>query len=153
MDAVIRATVIYLFLLLLFRLIGNRSLAQVTVFDLVLLLIIGESTQQALIGDNFSITNALVLITTLLTLEALFTVATRKSKLFDRLVDGAPIIVMDKGQVLHDRMKKSGLQESDLLEAARKQRGLERLEQVKYAVLERDGSISIVPREQEQLAA
>ena len=147
MDAVVRATVIYLFLLLLFRLIGNRPLAQVTVFDLVLLLIIGESTQQALIGDNFSITNALVLITTLLTLEALFTIFTRRSRVFDRIVDGAPVVVIDKGRMLHGRMHECGLNESDLMEAARTQRGLERLEQVKFAVVERDGTVSIIPHD------
>lgn len=149
MDAVIRATVIYLFLLLLFRLIGNRSLAQVTVFDLVLLLIIGESTQQALIGDNFSITNALVLITTLLTLEALFTIATRRSRFIDRIIDGAPVVVIDNGRMLHDRMHHCGVSESDLMEAARSDRGLERIDQVKYAVVERDGSVSIIPHEKD----
>ena len=146
MDAVIRATVIYLFLLLMFRLIGNRPMAQVTVFDLVLLMIIGESTQQALIGDNFSITNALVLITTLLTLEVIFTIASRRSDLVKRIVDGGPVIVIDQGKMLEDRMHHCGIDESDVMEAARRQRGLERLEQIKYAVVERDGTVSIIAR-------
>lgn len=66
MDAVLRAVAVYGFLLVIMRLSGKRTLAQVTAFDLVLLLIIGEATQQALLGDDFSVTNAFVVITTLI---------------------------------------------------------------------------------------
>ncbi len=69
MDAVLRAGAIYLVLLLIFRITGKRSLAQITTFDFVLLLVIGEATQQALLGNDFSITNAVIVIVTLLGLD------------------------------------------------------------------------------------
>jgi uncharacterized membrane protein YcaP (DUF421 family) len=64
MDAVLRALAIYLVLMLLFRLVGKRSLAQITTFDFVLILVVGEATQQALLGEDFSITNAALVIAT-----------------------------------------------------------------------------------------
>lgn len=69
MQAVLSAAAVYLILMLLFRLTGKRTLAQVTTFDLVLLLIISEATQQALIGEDFSVTQAFIVITTLIALE------------------------------------------------------------------------------------
>ena len=69
MDAVLRSATIYVFLLVIFRLSGKRSLAQITTFDFVLLLIIGEATQQALLGNDFSITYALIVITTLVGID------------------------------------------------------------------------------------
>src|SRR5215212_3709143 len=71
MDAVTRALVIYLFLLVLFQIIGRRSLTQITTFDLVVLLIVSEATQQALLGQDYSVVNAFLVILTLLGLEAL----------------------------------------------------------------------------------
>lgn len=69
MDSVLRALAIYLFLMVIFRISGKRSLAQITTFDFVLLLVIGEATQQALLGDDFSLTNAALVIATLLGLD------------------------------------------------------------------------------------
>ena len=69
MDAVLRAIAVYLVLLLLFRVAGRRTLAEITTFDFVLLLIIGEATQQALLGEDFSVTNAVIVIATLLFID------------------------------------------------------------------------------------
>lgn len=149
MNPVIRGAAIYLFLLLIFRIMGKRSLAEITTFDFVLLLIIGEATQQALLGDDFSITNALVLITTLVAIDMVLSYLKTKYKLFDKIVDGTPLILVENGKLLKVRMKKANVAEDDILEAARMLHGLERIEQIKYAVLERDGTISIIPAEKE----
>lgn len=146
MDSVIRALVIYGVLLLLFRLAGKRSLAQVTTFDFILLLIVGEATQQALLGDDFSLTNAVVVITTLMAAEIGMSLLTSRSVLLEKLADDVPLIIVDGGKVLEDRMTKCRVDQQDVLEAARQSHGLENLDQIKFAVLERSGTISIIPK-------
>ncbi|MDQ3584664.1 MAG: DUF421 domain-containing protein [Acidobacteriota bacterium] len=147
MDAVIRSAAIYLFLLIVFRISGKRSLAQITTFDFVLLLIIGEATQQGLLGQDFSITNAFIVILTLIGIDIGLSLLKQRSQSLEKLMDGVPLIILENGQPLKDRMNKARVDEGDILEAARELQGLERLEQIKYAVLERDGRISIVPKQ------
>lgn len=147
MDALVRAAAVYLFLLLLFRMTGKRSLAQITTFDFILLLIVSEATQQALLGDDFSVTNGILVITALLALDRVFDIGVFRSSTFDRWVNGKPLVLIDDGRVHRDRMKRERIEEGDILETARASHGLERLDQVKHAVLERTGGISVVPRE------
>ena len=146
MDAVVRAAVIYVFLLVLFRVTGRRTLAQITTFDFVLLLIIAEATQQGLLGNDFSITNALLVILALLGLDLLSQGLSRRWRSFDRWINGLPLVLVEDGRLIDDRAIKAGFLEDDILEQARANQGIERMEQIKYAVLERDGSISVIPK-------
>ena len=146
MDAIVRAVVIYIFLLVLFRVTGRRTLAQITTFDFVLLLIIAEATQQGLLGNDFSITNALLVILALLGLDLLSQGLSRRWRSFDRWINGLPLVLVEDGQLIDDRARKAGFLEDDILEQARANQGIERMEQIKYAVLERDGSISVIPK-------
>jgi len=145
MDAVVRATVIYLFVLLIFRISGRRTFAELTGFDFVLLLIIGEATQQALLGDDYSITNAMIVIATLVSLDIGFSLIKSRLPFAARLIDGMPMILVENGRPLRERMERARIDEEDVLEAARSKQGLERLEQIKFAILEVSGGISIVP--------
>jgi uncharacterized membrane protein YcaP (DUF421 family) len=147
MDTIIKGAVIYIFLLFIFRISGKRTLYDATLFDFVLLLIIAETTQQALLGDDFSLTNGLLLITTLIILDIILSLLKQKFKPFGKIVDGSPLIIMDKGQLLRDRMQKERVDETDILDSARELHGLERLDQIKYAILERNGKITIIPQE------
>jgi len=149
MDSVLRATFVYLILMVILRVAGKRTLAQVTVFDFILLLIIGEATQQALLGDDFSIINAAIVIATLVLLDIALSIMKQRSRKLDRIIDDAPVVIVDNGKLLLDRMKKARIDEQEVLVAAREMHGLERLDQVKYAVLERHGGISIVPKQQD----
>lgn len=146
MEAPLRALAVYVFLLLIFRIAGKRTLAQITPFDLVLLLIIGEATQQGLIGNDFSVTKALLLITSLIGVDIGFSYIQRKSKILDRVIEGLPLLLLEDGETFEERLKKGRVDEGDILEAGRRTHGLERLDQMKYAVLERDGTISVVPK-------
>ena len=147
MNPVIRGIIIYLFLLLVFRLSGKRSLAQTTPFEFVLLLIISEVTQQALVGEDYSLTTSIILITTLIGTDFLFSLIKQKWKGFEKVSEGSPLIVAANGKFLPKRAQKSRVSEEDIIEAARSLHGLERMDQIKYAVLELDGSISIIPQE------
>ncbi len=146
MDAVIRATTIYFFVWLVFRLAGKRTLSDATTFDFVLLLIIAETTQQALLGDDYSLTNAFVLITTLVGIDIALSLLKRKFRQLGQIMDGAPLLIVDNGRPLEERMARARVDRQDVLEAARRLQGLERMDQIKYAVLEQSGGISIVPK-------
>ena len=147
MNPVIRGIIIYLFLMLVFRLSGKRTLAQTTPFEFILLLIISEVTQQALVGEDYSITTSLILITTLIGTDLLFSMIKQNWRGFEKVTEGSPLIIVADGKMLQHRANKTRVSEEDVLEAALNLHGLERLEQIKYAVLELDGSISIIPKE------
>jgi len=148
MDSVIRAAVVYAFILLLFRLTGKRTLAQVTPFDLVLTLIVSEAIQQALVDIDNSLTNAFLVVTTLVALDACMLWGTHRWARLDRVVNGLPTVIVEDGKLLRYRMGKEWVSPHDVLSAARKQ-GLHGIEQVKYAIIERNGEISIVPKNDE----
>jgi uncharacterized membrane protein YcaP (DUF421 family) len=144
MDSVLRAAAIYLVLLVLFKIAGRRSLAELTTFDLVLLMVIGEATQQALLGDDFSLTNAVLVIITLIAIDIGFSLLKLRSRWFSRVLDGGPTIVVEHGKVLHERLKRARMDESDILEAARSAQGIVQIDQIQFAILERNGKISVI---------
>jgi uncharacterized membrane protein YcaP (DUF421 family) len=146
MESVIRPALVYLFLLLLLRLTGKRTLAQITTFDFVLLLIISEASQQALIGEDNSMINGAIVVATLIGLNIVMSLLKQRSKWFDRLLDDIPLVIVADGKALKERMYKSRVDEEDVLDAAREGHGLERMDQIRHAILERDGKISIIPR-------
>jgi uncharacterized membrane protein YcaP (DUF421 family) len=147
MDAVVRAGAIYIFLLVMFRIAGERTLASITTFDFVLLLIISEATQQAMIGEDFSLTRALLVIATLVGLDIGLSLLKGRWRLLQKIVDGVPLVVGENGHVLADRMRRARIGIGDILQAARAGQGLECMDQIKYAVLERTGEISIIPKQ------
>ena len=148
MDAVLRSIVIYFFLLLLFRLAGQRTLSQTTTFDFVLLLVIAEATQQGLLGNDSSMTNAFLVILTLVTIDILFSLLKQQIPGVEKWVDSMPVVLVEHGRPLKDRLQRARVDEADILAMARLHQGLERMDQIKYAVLERSGGISIIPQEQ-----
>lgn len=147
MDAVLRALAIYAFLLIVFRISGRRTLAEITTFDFVLLLIIGEATQQALLGKDYSVTNAFIVIAALLTIDIALSLVKSHFPTFAKKMDGVPMVIVENGKLLEERMTYARVDKDDVMEAARTSQGLESLDQIKYAVLEVSGTISIIPVE------
>ncbi len=145
MNSVLRAAVVYLFLLLIFRLAGNRSAGQITAFDLILLLIVSESIQEAMITDDYSLTNAFLVVITLVGLDIMMSLWKQRSERVEKVLDGVPILVIEDGKLHHARMKMERVDEGDILNAAREHHGLERLDQIKHAIVEASGGITIVP--------
>ncbi|HET9588703.1 MAG TPA: YetF domain-containing protein [Anaerolineales bacterium] len=146
MNLVIRALSVYIFLLILMRFAGKRSLAQITTFDFILLLILSETTQQALLGNDFSLSNAFLLMLTLVMAEIGLSLIKSRFPVLEKWLDGTPLIIVQDGKVLEDRTNWTRIGLEDILAAARESHGLERLDQIKYAVLEASGGISIIPK-------
>jgi len=147
METVLRAASMYLLLMVVFKIAGRRTLLEMTSFDLILLLIISEATQQALLGDDFSVTGAGLTIVTLIVIDILFGVMKTRFPRMERLIDGSSLILVEEGRLLRQRAKRAGVDEEDILQSARSSQGLERLDQIKFAILEKTGKISIIPKE------
>lgn len=149
MEMILRAVAIYLILLVVFKIAGRRALLQVTSFDLILLLIISEATQQALLGEDFSVTGAMLTIITLVVIDMLFGVAKKYISGAESMLDGSPVILVVHGELQNEKLKKVDVSCDDILVSARQNHGIYQLEKIKYAILERNGHISIIPEESE----
>ena len=147
MDMVFRALAIYLFLVVVFKVAGRRALLQMTSFDLILLLIISEATQQALLGQDFSVTGAMITITTLVVVDIIFALMKKYFSPVENILDGTPVILVENGVPLADKLKKVDVSCDDILVSARQNNGITEISQIKYAILERNGHISIIPFE------
>ena len=135
MESVIRGTAVYFFLLIIFRISGKRTLSQATSFDLILLLIISETTQQAMVDNDHSVTNGFLLIMTLVGTSLLLAWVKQFSPKLELLMDGQAVIVVENGKTIKRVMDKSRVDDEDILSAARMLHGLERMDQIKYAIL------------------
>ncbi|ABU78146.1 DUF421 domain-containing protein [Cronobacter sakazakii] len=150
MDSVLRAAGMYFLLLVVLKIAGRRTLLEMNSFDFVLLLIISEATQQALLGNDFSFTGAAITIITLIVLDILLSYVKNAFPRLDLLLDGSPLILVENGRLLTARMKKAGISREDILSSARTSQGIERLEEIKFAILEKNGKISIIPADNQE---
>lgn len=146
METIYRATAVYLILLALFRVAGKRSLSDATAFDFVLLLIVSEAAQQALVANDSSVTTALLVIVTFIALDIALSFAKWRSPRVERLIDSVPLLIFADGHLLEQRARRERVDEEDILASARHLHGLERLDRIRYAVLEPSGGISIIPK-------
>ncbi|HWE21938.1 MAG TPA: YetF domain-containing protein [Hyphomicrobiaceae bacterium] len=138
-ELMLRAIVVYAFVLLLLRIIGKKHIGEMAPFDLVVLLILSESVQNALVADDKSLIGGLIVATTLFAANQLLGHATWRSKTLARLFEGTPRILVRNGRVCSDVLA------SEQVTAARgiAQRGCTSLVNVRYAVLKNDGNITV----------
>ena len=146
MESVVRMAVVYVVLLVMLRFSGKRTLAEIDTFDFVLLLIISEATQQAILGNDFSLTNAFLTIATILFINMTLVIIKERWQGFEAYTEDVPLVLVADGRPIPDRLKKARMQADEIMQQARSTQGLERMEQIKYAVLERNGSLSIIPK-------
>ncbi len=144
MSVIIRAALTYLVLLFAVRLIGRRMASMMAPFDIVVLFLFGGALMAAVLGDDHSMVAAVSVVFSIGLMHVMVTTLKSWSPRFGRLVDGTPIIVYEQGEWRQDRMRALRMLESDVMAAVR-QKGLMRLEQVRYAIVERDGKVSIIP--------
>ena len=145
MDSVIKATVVFFVLWAIIRISGRRTLGEMTAFDFVLFLIIGGSTQRAITGQDYSLTNALLLVATFIVLDIGMSILEVKWPAMRPILNSQPMILVDNGYLLTRRMRRARVTEDNILEAARRLHGLESMQQIKFAILESTGEITIVP--------
>jgi len=136
--------VIYFAILIGLRVAGKREIGQMTVFDLVVLLLIANAVQNAMVGPDTSLTGGLIAAFSLLVLNYLVATLRLRWAGLRHLIEGTPTLLVLHGKVLHANLRREGL-DDETLEAAVREHGLANLKDVEMAVLETDGSISVVP--------
>ena len=146
MIPVVRAVAMWLFLLVLLRMSGKRTLAEVTAFDFIVLLIMSETTQQAMTGNDFSVTNGAILVLTLVLLQRFSDWVAKRSQRADNVLNDLPVVIVEDGRPVDEWMRRNGLTEDEVLEQARQSQGIGSMDEIAYAVLERNGGISVIPR-------
>ncbi len=132
MAAVLKAAVAYLVILFAIRPIGRRTASQAAPLDMVVLFLFGAMTGAAILGEDRSFTAAMTSVFTVGLMHVLVGWLKLKSQLAERIVDGTPIVVFEEGRWSEDKMRQQGLND---------------LDKVQYAIVERDGQISIIPKE------
>ncbi len=138
---------IYIFLILAFRFFGRRQLGQLTVIDLVIIIVMGSAVETAMVNGNLSLPAGIVSASTLLLTNRSINLLSRRSNWFRRLVSPGPILLISRGHIIEEHCKRSGLTDEDIREAIR-ERGCLDVKDVKFAVMEEDGEINIVPESQ-----
>lgn len=144
LELVLRSILVYALFLAALRLAGKRELGQFTIFDLALVLLAANALQPAITGPDASIPGAVIIVVTLFAVNRLVAIARLKSALVRRLLDYSPTTIARDGRWLDGAIEHEGLDLDDLAGALR-EHGLESIEQVRLAVVEQDGSVSIVP--------
>jgi uncharacterized membrane protein YcaP (DUF421 family) len=147
-ELVLRTAIIYLLFLVFLRLSGKRQLGQFTLFDIALVLLAANALQPAMTGPDQSVTGGVIIVITIFSLNRVVAEARLRIPMVRRLLEFQPTVVGRDGQWLKDQLEKQGLDLDDL-DAALREHGLERVDQMKLAMLEEDGSISIVPADAE----
>ena len=150
-ELVFRATAVFFVLFLLFRFVGKKHVGQLSPFDLVVLLIISETVDASLIGDDHSLVGGLVSALTLILLVKAVGSLSWRSKRFERWIEGHPTILVRHGQVKARVMDEQQITRSELIEALRSE-GCSCLTKVRSAVLENDGSISVIQSDSKSAA-
>jgi uncharacterized membrane protein YcaP (DUF421 family) len=144
-EKVARSALVYVFLVVSLRLAGKRELAQLNPFDLVVLLTLSNAVQNAIIGDDNSVTGGVIGATTLLVVNYGVVRFLYRHQTLDEIVEGKPDVLVEDGHVREDRLDKELITRAELETAARKQ-GLDSLDDVARATLEPGGSISFVAK-------
>lgn len=143
-ELVIRAAIIYVALLAMLRLFGKREVGQFTLFDLVLILLVANAVQPAMTGQDTSVWGGLIIIVTLILLDRVIAVARGRIPRLNRLLESSPTVIARDGKWLTDAMEREDITVEDA-EMALREHGVAGVSEVQIAVLEADGSISVVP--------
>ena len=143
-NIVLRTVIVYLVILTGLRLAGKREIGQMTVFDLVVLLLLANAVQNAMVGPDTSLAGGLIAAVVLLVLNAVVARLRLRWPRLRHLVEGSPTLLVLHGKVIADHLRREGL-DQETLEAALREHGVADVSDVEMAVLEIDGSISVVP--------
>ncbi len=142
-DVVVRTFVIYVFILFAIRLFGKREVAQLSITDLVLILLISNSVQNAMVGPDETLLGGIAAATTLFAANFVIGKLFYKSKTLTGLIEGHPIILIYEGKILEENLKRVEITREEL-EAVVREHGVEKINEVNIAILEIDGNISVL---------
>ncbi len=146
LEKLLRPVVVYLVLVLLLRLFGKRELAQLNPFDLVVLLSLSNTVQNAIIGEDNSVTGGVIGAFSLLAINWLVVRTLYRTPLFTRMLEGRSTVLVRDGKIEHDAVRREALTHEELMEVIHRQ-GFEHLSQVRRCILEPNGTFYVEPFE------
>ena len=145
MDLALRSIAIFWFIFLLTRVIGRRELSSLEPFDLILLIVLGDSVQQGLTQDDYSVTGAFIVIGTIAVLQVLVSYVSFRVPALRPVLDGNPIVVVEDGKPIERNLNRERLTVEELMEEARLQQ-IGSLDEIQWAVLETSGNLSFIKK-------
>jgi uncharacterized membrane protein YcaP (DUF421 family) len=145
MDLVLRAIVLFAGVSILLRIVGRRELSEMEPIDFILLIVLGDAVQQGLTQDDYSVSGALITITSIALLQVMVGYLSFRSDRLRRVLEGEPVILLEDGRPIEKNLKRARIAEEELAEEARMSQ-VGSLENVQWAVLETSGKISIIPK-------
>jgi uncharacterized membrane protein YcaP (DUF421 family) len=146
MDIALRAIVLYAFIVFVMRVIGRRELSSMTPFDLVLMIILGDAIQQGLTQDDYSVTGAMIAVSTIATLQVFTSYLSFRSQKARKVLEGEPIILVDRGKLVEHNLTRERMTSDEVAEEMRQQQ-IASLEEVEWGILEANGSISFIQKQ------
>lgn len=144
LEVIVRTGVVYLFLVLILRLSGKREVGQMSILELIVILLISDAVQNSMVGGDTTLAGGLIAVLTLLGLDSGLSVLTGRSRRLRRAIEGEPRLLVRDGRLLTKALREEKVEADEVRVAVRAQ-GFARIEDVRLAVLETDGSISVIP--------
>jgi len=145
MDLVLRAIALFAFMYLLTRVMGRRELSTLEPFDLILLIVLGDSIQQGLTQDDYSVTGAVIAVGTIAVMQIIVSYSSFRFRWARSFLNGDPIVLIQDGEVIDRNLRRERITHEELAEQARGQQ-IAKLEDVQWAVFEPSGAISFIPK-------
>jgi uncharacterized membrane protein YcaP (DUF421 family) len=149
MDIVIRATVVFVLILAVTRVVGRRELSSLQPFDLILLVVLGDLVQQGITQSDQSVTGTLIVISTITLLSVAVSWVSFRSRPIRRVTEGEPIVLLQDGRTIERNMRRERITRGDIEEQARAAQ-VRSLDELQWAILEDNGQISCIPRSQSE---
>jgi uncharacterized membrane protein YcaP (DUF421 family) len=147
MDLAIRAVVIYFFIYLLTRVVGRRELSSLGPFDIILLVVIGDAVQQGMTQDDYSVTGALIVVTVIAVLQVFMSYLSFRFRTMRKVLEGEPIVIVQDGRPIERTLKRERLAVDEVMEQARTSAQISSLDEIQFAILENNGSISFIQKQ------
>jgi uncharacterized membrane protein YcaP (DUF421 family) len=145
-DIALRALVLYAFIVFVMRVIGRRELSSMTPFDLILLIILGDAIQQGLTQDDYSVTGALIAVSSIATLQVLTSYLSFRSERARKVLEGLPIVLVDRGKLVEENLDRERMT-ADEVAAEMRAHEIGSLDEVEWATLESNGSVSFIKKQ------
>ena len=146
MDIVVRAVVLYVFVVVLMRVVGRRELSTLAPADLVLLIVLGDALQQGLTQSDYSLTGAIIAVTTIAALQVGTSFVSYRSRRVKKILQGSPVVLIDDGRLIERNLKRERLRPEDVAEEMRID-GIGSFDEVRWGILESNGQFSFVKKD------
>ncbi len=146
MDLAIRAVVLYAFVIFVMRVTGRRELSTLSAVDLVLLIVLGDAIQQGLTQDDYSVTGALIVVSTIATMQVASSYLSFRFRRVRRILEGEPIVIVQDGKLIERNLRRERMTADEVAEEMRVQQ-IASFDEIAWGIVENNGQISFVKKQ------